>query len=294
MIDQLNNPGRTFHSTAKTFGALLAEQLQKDPHFYFFSPDETTSNKLDAVYSATARAWGNLPTKEWDLPEAPDGRIIELLSENVLFALLAGHIKNGEQGMLASYEAFLSIIIPQIVQEVKFYQQSTEVEWRPDYPALNLLSTSTCWRQDHNGFSHQSPVAISTLLDLPSRKVNCFFPVDDIAAEPIFHQMLTSQNVVNLTTFNKTDEPRWIDSHHAQFQLDNGGASIFRFVSDDPKDINQPLKKPDFVFTAAGDIATREAIYAIKILKSDLPRLRFRFVGVTALSHRAIGTVDNP
>ena len=279
---------------AHKFGTLIADQLRRDPHFYFFSPDETTSNKLDAVYKSATRAW-NLPTKEWDLPEAPAGHIIELLSENTLFALLSGHIKNGEQGILTSYEAFLSIIISQIVQEVKFIQQSTGVDWRPDYPALNLLSTSTCWRQDHNGFSHQSPLVISTLLDLPGRHANCFFPVDDVSAEAIMQKLLATKNVVNLTTFNKTDEPRWIDSSHARFQLDNGGASVFRFVGDDPKDINRPLlKRPDFIFTAAGDIATREALYAIKILRHDLPCLKFRFVGIATLSHRAIGTTDRP
>ena len=151
-------------------------------------------------------------------------------------------------------------------------------------PATNLLSTSTCWRQDHNGFTHQSPALISSLLALPSNMVNCIFPVDDVAAEEAFHYMLRSRDVVNLTTFNKIEMPRFIDSHHARFLFDNGGASLYQFASDDD---------PDFVFTAAGDIATRETIEAIKLLRHDLPGLKLRFVGINALSYRAIGTTEN-
>lgn len=290
---RLECPGQTFHSSAKTFGELLKDLAAKNPNFYLFSPDETTSNKLDAIYQSTSRAWANLPIKDWDLSSAPDGRIIELLSENTLFAVMLGHLLAGHPAMLTSYEAFFTIITAQIVQHLKFLEQSATVTWRPAYPAANLLSTSTCWRQDHNGFSHQSPLLISALLSRPSQHLNCLFPVDDIGARAAFDYMIHSQNVVNLTTFNKTDEPRWIDSLHAKFQYTNGGASIFGFASD---------PHPDFIFTAAGDIATRESLYAIKILKTLLPELQLRFVGVTALTsaplhHQphlfgAIGTTD--
>ena len=256
MIDRIANPGSDRYSSAKKFGELLSQELKNDPHFYLFSPDETTSNKLDAVFESSARAW-NLPQADWDLRESPNGRVIEMLSENTLFATMVGHVLNGEQAMMTSYESFFSVITSQLVQHIKFLKQSSSVSWRPKYPAINLLSTSTCWRQDHNGFSHQSPVLISTLLSIPSNRVNCLFPVDDVSSEIAFNYMLASKNVVNLTTFNKTDEPRWIDSNHAAYQFEHGGASIFNFCSDD---------EPDFIFTAAGDIATREAIEAIKLL----------------------------
>ena len=118
-------------------------------------------------------------------------------------------------------------------------------------PAVNILSTSTCWRQDHNGFTHQSPALISMLLSIPSNLANCLFPVDDVAAEEAFNYMLSSKDVVNITTFNKNLVPRYIDSHHARFQFENGGASIYQFVSDED---------PDLIFAAAGDIATREIL----------------------------------
>ena len=285
MIERVDKPGEELFSPAKRIGELLAEQFKKDPHFYFFSPDETTSNRFDKIFEVEKRAWGDLLVADWDLPESSDGRIIEMLSENVLFSVMTGHLMNGEKAMMGSYEAFYPIITSQLLQQMKFIKQSREVKWRERMPAVNLLSTSTCWRQDHNGYTHQSPALISTLLSVPSGLANCIFPVDDVAAEEAFNFMLESKDVVNLTTFNKIEEPRFIDSHHARYQYDNHGASIFQFASDEGE--------PDFVLTAAGDIPTLEALKAIDIVKTDLPYLKIRFVGINALSYRAIGTVDS-
>lgn len=276
---EINNPGESFNSSAEKFGELIEYAIKNDPSFYLFSPDETTSNRLDAAYHASSRAW-DLPKNSWDLPESNSGHIVELLSENVLLATQIGHVLSGGQGMMTSYESFFSIVTSQLFQYLKFLQQSSAVSWREPVPALNLLSTSTCWRQDHNGFSHQSPALISALLAQPSNFSNVLFPVDDVAASACFKFMLESENVVNLTTFNKTKEPRWIDRRHAAFQYQHG-ASIFGFASDD---------NPDYIFTAAGDIMTRETIYALNILREDIPGRRFRFIGINALSYGAIGT----
>ena len=284
MIERVDTPGAEYFSPARKIGELLKRELENDPYFYFFSPDETTSNRFDAIFEAESRAWGDLPQKKWDLPESSNGRIIEMLSENVLFSVMTGHLNNGEQAMMGSYEAFFPIITSQLLQQIKFIKQSKQVPWREPMPAVNLLSTSTCWRQDHNGFTHQSPALISTLLSLPSNLANCIFPVDDVAAEAAFDFMLDSRDVVNLTTFNKNPLPRYIDSHHAKFLFDNGGASIYRFASDE---------EPDIIFTAAGDIPTRETLEAIEILRRDIPGLKMRFVGINALSYRAIGTTEN-
>ena len=284
MMDRVENPGSEYYSSARRVGDLLKKQLQDDPHFYFFSPDETTSNKFDAVFDVESRAWGKLLQEKWDLPESANGRVVEMLSENVLFSVMTGHLMNGEQAMMGSYEAFFPIITAQLLQQMKFIKQSREVKWREDIPAVNLLSTSGCWRQDHNGYTHQSPALISTLLSVPSGLANCIFPVDDVAATEAFSCMLKSRNVVNLTTFDKNEQPRYIDSHHARFQYDNGGASIYQFASDE---------NPDIIFTAAGDIPTQETLNAMDILREDLPGIRLRFVGINALSYRAIGTTDN-
>ncbi len=282
MIDVVDYPGKDRFSPAKSIGAIMADYMAKHEDFYLFSPDETTSNKLDAVYEVSERAW-DLRREQFDLPESASGRIVEMLSENALFACMAGHLIAGGPAVMTSYEAFFNIITSQLLQHIKFLEQSRAVDWRPDYPAANLLSTSTCWRQDHNGFTHQSPALISTLLDIPSDHVNCLFPVDDVAAEAAFIYMMRSVNVVNLTTFNKTDQPRWIDSHAADAQFSDGGASVFEFASDDD---------PDYVLAGAGDIVSCEAIAALDILRDDLPEKRFRFVNISALSHGAIGTTE--
>ncbi len=284
MIDKVPQPGTELFSPAKRIGELLTEEFKKDPNFYFFSPDETTSNKFDEIFTVDKRAWADLVRKPWDLPESEGGRIIEMLSENILFSVMTGHLSNGEKAMMGSYEAFYPIISSQLLQQMKFIKQSKNVAWRKPLPAVNLLSTSTCWRQDHNGFTHQSPALISTLLSVPSGLANCIFPIDDVAAEEAYNYMIDSVNVVNLTTFDKNDRPRYIDSHHAKYLFDNGGASVFKFISDD---------EPDFVFTACGDIVAHEAIEAIKILKDDIPGIKIRFVYVNALSYRSIGTTDN-
>jgi xylulose-5-phosphate/fructose-6-phosphate phosphoketolase len=268
------------YSPAKRLGHLLAEELKNNPHFYVFSPDETTSNKIDEVFQVEKRAW-NLPREEWDLPEDANGRIIEMLSENVLFSTMTGHIMNGEPAMMTSYEAFFPVITSQILQQIKFFKQCNETSWRPKYPAVNLLSTSTCWRQDHNGYTHQSPALISTLLSIPSALSNCLFPIDDVAAEAAYHFMMKTKNVVNLTTFNKIDEPRFINEVHAKKQLENGGASIFRSISDD---------YPDIVIVGVGDLVSKEAILALKLIKQDIPNLKLRFVNIAALTYRGIGT----
>ncbi|MBR2543082.1 hypothetical protein IKF03_00540 [Candidatus Saccharibacteria bacterium] len=270
-------------SPAKRIGELLAREFEKDERFYFFSPDETTSNKFDKIFEVEKRAWG-MPTKTWDLPEGPDGRIVEMLSENVLFSVMSGHLMNGEKAMMGSYEAFFPIITAQILQQMKFIKQSKEVSWRKPIPAVNLLSTSVCWRQDHNGFTHQSPALISTLLSVPSGLANCLFPIDDISAEVAYDFMIDATNVVNLTTFDKNERPRYLDLTRAKAQLENSGAMVFEEFSDE---------EPDFILTAAGDIVAHEAIEAIKILKADAPDIKMRFVGLSALTYKAIGTVDN-
>ena len=272
----------TLYSPAKRIGELLTEEFRNNPRFYFFSPDETTSNKFDKIYEVEQRAWG-LPTKTWDLPESPDGRIVEMLSENVLFSVMTGHLMNGEPAMMGSYEAFFPIIASQLLQQMKFIRQSKEVDWRTPMPAVNLLSTSTCWRQDHNGYTHQSPALISTLLSVPSGLANCIFPIDDVAAEVAYHYMMQSTNVVNLTTFNKIDEPRYLDAATAKEEL-KAGARIYEEISD---------PEPDVVLAAAGDLMAKEMMEAIKIIKTDLPEAKIRFINITALSYRAIGTTNN-
>ena len=272
------------YSPAKRIGELLTAEFKKDPHFYFFSPDETTSNKFDQIYEVEKRAWGDLPIETWDLPESENGRIVEMLSENVLFSVMTGHLMNSEKAMMGSYEAFYPVITSQLLQQMKFIKQSKNVTWREPMPAVNLLSTSTCWRQDHNGFTHQSPALISQLLAVPSNLANCIFPIDDEMAAEAYNFMINSTNVVNLTTFDKNDRPRYVDEKQAKRALDEGGAIILDEYSEE---------EPDIIMVGCGDIVAREVTEAIKILKQDLPEIKFRFIYISALSYRGIGTTED-
>ncbi|MDO4978870.1 MAG: hypothetical protein Q4E47_01795 [Candidatus Saccharibacteria bacterium] len=298
-------PGQATGSTAKAFGELLKHEMQTNSKFYLFSPDETTSNKLDATYEASGRAWSNLRQEPWDLKEIEDGRIVELLSENTLFAAMIGHLLSGEPAMMTSYESFFNIITSQIVQHIKFLKQAKNVTWREAYPSVNLLSTSTCWRQDHNGFSHQSPLLMSSLLSIPNAPVNLLFPVDAKDAENHFRYMMTSDNAINLCTFNKSDEPIWLENadsyvpklvEPATVNSEITPARIFGFASHGDSITLESHANDTFnlIFTAAGDIATRESLYAMKILKTDLPKLKMRFINIPAISQNKIGTIDNP
>ena len=271
-------------SPAKRIGELLTKEFKKDPHFYFFSPDETTSNKFDQIFEVEKRAWGDLPVESWDLPESENGRVVEMLSENVLFSVMTGHLMNGEKAMMGSYEAFYPIITAQLLQQMKFIKQAKNVSWREPIPAVNLLSTSTCWRQDHNGFTHQSPALISQLLTVPSNLANCIFPIDDEMAAAAYEYMINATNVVNLTTFDKNDRPRYIDEKQAKSIFEEGGAIVLDDYSD---------AEPDIVIAGCGDIVSREAIEAIRIIKQDLPEIKIRFVYVGVLSYRGIGTTIN-
>ena len=282
-IDYYKEQNRTEFSPAKKVGELLVKEFETNPHFYFFSPDETTSNKFDAIFKVEKRAW-NLPKEVWDLPESKNGRIVEMLSENVLFSVMTGHLMNGETAMLGSYEAFLNIITSQVLQQIKFFKQCNDVSWRKKIPAVNILSTSTCWRQDHNGYTHQSPALISTLLSVPSNLANCIFPLDDIVIEDVFNYMLQSKNVVNLTTFNKIDEPRFFTPDTAKKQLENHGVAVLNDYK------NEDV---DFVFVGVGDLVTKEVDAAIKILNEDLPDLKFRFINLLTLSYRGIGMCND-
>lgn len=280
LLTEIANPGKQECNIAQAFGELLYNEMQSKSDFYFFSPDETSSNKLDQIYEASNRAWVR-EIKPWDKNLSDDGRVIELLSENTLFAVLSGHILSGGQGALASYESFLPIVSSQLDQYLKFLKQSSETEWRPEYSALNILSTS-CWqRQDHNGYTHQNPSLITSALAKPSNFVNCLFPIDDISAAAAWEFASNENNVANIITFNKRQTPRWIDINHAHFQIECGGASIFGFASD---------ADPELVVSAAGDIPTVESLEAINLVKAELPNARIRFVGIAALSYGAIGT----
>ena len=277
-------------------GGLLEKVFEKNPdNFRFFSPDETYSNKLDAIFEATSRSWQR-EIKPWEKDLAKNGRVTEILSENCLQGLLQGYILTGRHGVLTSYEAFAPIISSMMDQYAKFLAQSQEVKWRGDLASLNYILTSTGWRQDHNGFSHQNPSFIDEVLRRENGIGQIFLPVDDNSAVVSISKMLKSRNNINVLVAGKTPEPRYFSIESAQKQLENGGIFIFDSWKNqkitDWDSISED-DEPDLILAASGDYVFKETVAALQVLLHDVAQVKIRLVYVQALCGKGIGTFEN-
>ena len=277
-------------------GALLEKVFEKNPdNFRFFSPDETYSNKLDAIFEATPRSWQR-EIKPWEKDLAKNGRVTEILSENCLQGLLQGYILTGRHGVLTSYEAFAPIISSMMDQYAKFLAQSQEVKWRGDLASLNYILTSTGWRQDHNGFSHQNPSFIDEVLRRENGIGQIFLPADDNSAVVSISKMLKSRNNINVLVAGKTPEPRYFSLENAQKQLENGGIFIFDSWKNqkitDWDSISED-DEPDLILAASGDYVFKETVAALQVLLHDVAQVKIRLVYIQALCGKGIGTFEN-
>ena len=277
-------------------GALLEKVFEKNPdNFRFFSPDETYSNKLDAIFKATSRSWQR-EIKPWEKDLAKDGRVTEILSENCLQGLLQGYILTGRHGVLTSYEAFAPIISSMMDQYAKFLAQSKEVKWRGDLASLNYVLTSTGWRQDHNGFSHQNPSFIDEVLRRENGIGQIFLPADDNSAVVSISNMLKSRNNINVLVAGKTPEPRYFSLESARKQLENGGIFVFdSWKNQEIADWNLISEddEPDLILAASGDYVFKETVAALQVLLHDVAQVKIRLVYVQALCGKGIGTFEN-
>ncbi len=269
-------PGTLGSSSMRRTGEYLNEVIKLNEfnrNFRIFSPDETYSNKIDKVFDFTTRAfvWPIMP---WDKDISQDGRVIEMLSEHALFGLLQGYVLTGRYGVFISYEAFVQIISSMADQYLKFVKIAREIPWRPSYASLNIILTSSGWRQDHNGFSHQNPGFISGLLEKNDPCVKFYFPPDGNTTLQVLEKALNLENGINVIVAGKTLEPRWLTSELAYRQVEEG-IMIWDFASDD---------NPHLVFCAIGDYMTKEMMAAIDLIKRDLPFVRIRFVNITDLT----------
>lgn len=243
-----------------------------------FSPDETYSNKLQAVFEVTDRAfvW---PHREWDKNLAHDGRVLEMLSEHSLQGMLQGYILTGRHGVFVSYEAFVQIVASMADQYAKFLSKAREVSWRGTIPSLNYILTSSGWRQEHNGFSHQNPGFIDGVLQRQGCFANVYFPADANTALITFKRMMASTDEINVLVCGKRPLPCWRTLEEAAQDIEEG-ISIWDFASDE---------NPHVVFAAAGDYLTQETLAAMSILRQTVPELRLRFVNITSLSALGMG-----
>ena len=258
--------------------AAVMEQNLGTKNLRLFSPDETYSNKMDAVFRVTQRAflW---PLKPWDKDIAPDGRVLEMLSEHTLQAMLQGYVLTGRHGVFVSYEAFVQIVASMADQYAKFLSVARSVPWRGDIPSLNYILTSSGWRQEHNGFSHQNPGFIDGVLQRQGCFSNVYFPADANTALVAFSHMLESKNEINVLVAGKRPLPAWRTLAEAEQDITDG-ISIWDFASDED---------PHVVLVSAGDYVTKEMLAAVNLLHKTVPEIRVRYVNISSLSSLGVG-----
>lgn len=279
-------PGTIGSSSMRRAGLYLTEVFKRNKdakNFRLFSPDETYSNKLDQVFTETTRAW-QWPLKPWDKDMSPDGRVMEMLSEHNLQGLVQGYVLTGRHAIFASYEAFIQIIVSMMDQYAKFLNQAIQVEWRDTVPSLNYILTSSGWRQDHNGFSHQNPGFIDDALRRQGDFVNVYFPPDGNTTLTVLEHMLATTRQINILVAGKTLEPRWLTPELAQKQL-SSGLMKWDFASD---------AEPDIVLVGIGDYTTKEVLAAIDIVKQEQPDIRMRCLNISSLTSQGLGQSGRP
>jgi xylulose-5-phosphate/fructose-6-phosphate phosphoketolase len=246
--------------------------------FRVFGPDETTSNKLDDVYSASKKAWmGNfLPEDEDGTLLAPDGRVMEMLSEHTLEGWLEGYLLTGRHGFFSTYEAFVHVIDSMFNQHAKWLDSSRHLSWRADIASLNLLITSTVWRQDHNGFTHQDPGFLDIVVNKSANVVRIYLPPDANCLLSVANHCLRSKNYINVIVCDKQKHLQYLDMD-AAIKHCTKGIGIWRWASTDEG------HEPDVVIACAGDITTKEALAATDLLRQEFPDLKIRFINVVDL-----------
>ncbi len=244
--------------------------------FRLFCPDETASNRLQSVFEATDRCFMG-PLVPTDTGLGPDGRVMEVLSEHLCEGWLEGYLLSGRHGMFATYEAFAMVSASMAVQHAKWLQHAQELPWRASVSSLNVLLTSTCWRNDHNGFSHQGPGLIDSLLPLAPGVIRVYLPPDANTALAVTDHCLRSTDHVNLIVVDKQLHLQYLTLEEAHRHA-AAGVSIWEWASTCGRD-----EDPDIVLACAGDVPTQEALAAVELIAEHVPDLKVRFVNVLDL-----------
>jgi len=270
-------PGVATRESTRQLGELLRDIYWRNPvSFRLFCPDETSSNRLGAVFEASDRCLETsvLPT---DDHVSPRGRVMEVLSEHCCEGWLEGYLLTGRHGLYASYEAFAMISASMTVQHSKWLEEARKLDWRAPIASLNILLTSTCWRNDHNGFSHQGPGLIDTMLSKKGSVTRIYLPPDANCLLSVADHCLRSRDYVNLIVIDKQPQPQWLDIESAVEHC-RRGASSWGWAGNESAGA-----APDLVLACAGDIPTLETLAAADLLRRRLPELQFRVVNVVDL-----------
>ena len=279
-------PGVLEHETTRPLGELLRDLITRTSRadgggdFRLFSPDETNSNRLGAVFQATNRCLQGPPVPGDD-HISPDGRVLEVLSEHLCEGWLEGYTLTGRHGLFATYEAFAMVSASMMVQHAKWLQLAAQEPGRTAVPSLNVLVTSTTWRNDHNGFSHQGPGLIDTIAPLSPDVTRIWFPPDANSTLVVAEECLTSRARLNLIVVDKQRHLQYLDLEQARTLVSAGGAVWEWAGTEEPDRRRDDL--PDVVLAAAGDVPTMEVLAAAQLLRRHVPHLRVRVVNVVDL-----------
>jgi xylulose-5-phosphate/fructose-6-phosphate phosphoketolase len=273
----VSSPGSELHESTRRMGAMLRDAYRDNPTtFRLFCPDETTSNRLGAVFETETRAFQE-PTIATDDHVSSEGRVMEVLSEHNCEGWLEGYVLTGRHGVFATYEAFALIVASMTAQHAKWLQAAAALPWRGPVPSLNYLLTSTCWRNDHNGFSHQGPGFMDTVISKKGTVARVYLPPDGNCLLAVADHCLRSASYVNLIIIDKQPQLQWLDVAQASVHCARG-ASIWEWAGNES--VGEP---PDVVLACAGDTATLETMAAAAWLREHAPALRVRVVNVVDL-----------
>ncbi|MCX4713452.1 phosphoketolase family protein [Streptomyces griseus] len=286
---RVDRPGTTLHEPTKVLGGLLESVMAATADrrdFRVVGPDETASNRLDALYRATGKAWQaeTLPTDEH---LAHDGRVMEVLSEHLCQGWLEGYLLTGRHGLFSSYEAFAHIVDSMVNQHIKWLRTSRRLPWRRPIASLNYLLTSHVWRQDHNGFSHQDPGFVDHILNKSPEVVRVYLPPDANTLLSVADHALRSRDYVNVIVAGKQPTFDWLTPEEARAHCARGAGAWTWAGTEDG------AREPDVVLACAGDVPTQETLAAADLIRRHLPELAVRVVNVVDIA-RMMPDTEHP
>ncbi len=274
----VKKPGSVEAEDTRVCGTFLRDVIKRNGdarNFRLFGPDETMSNRLTAVFEATERQW-DAETIDGDDHLAPQGRVVEVLSEHQCEGWLEGYLLTGRHGLFNCYEAFIHIIDSMFNQHAKWLKVTRAIPWRRPIASLNILLSSHVWRQDHNGFTHQDPGFIDHVVNKKAEVIRVYLPPDANCLLSVMDHCLRSRNYVNVVVAAKHAAPQWLDMDFAVKHC-TAGIGLWPWASNDAD------CEPDLVMASAGDVPTLEVLAAIKYLRAMLPELKIRMVNVVDL-----------
>jgi xylulose-5-phosphate/fructose-6-phosphate phosphoketolase len=275
----IDKPGTIEVENVPPLGMLLRDVMKLNmANFRVFGPDETTSNKLQAVYEVSKKFWiaEDFPEDQDGGELSTDGRVMEMLSEHTMEGMLEGYLMTGRHGFFSSYEAFVHVIDSMFNQHAKWLSICNQLTWRRPIASLNLLITSTVWRQDHNGFTHQDPGFLDVVLNKNAEVTRIYLPPDANCLLSVADHCLRSENYINVIVSDKQRHLQFLDIDAAITHCTKG-IGIWNWASNDEGN------EPDVVMAAAGDIPTQEALAATVLLRENFPDLKIRFINVVDL-----------